>query len=496
MTEKEYDYFEEQDLKKEEAFFKHQFASFPCPTLPEALSAENIWEKICADEGDHQITVEPGSVEPLQEQERQTGAENADKRGELIEFPKKEQSKTKKVVSLPQRRRRLAMACTLVMVIGLSAAFWKLSDSAKSAPDLVANDSVKSEESQEEILFSEPMDAAPQMASAQEADAQEPVEDTLDQVMMEQETSDEDAEILMQSAPIPESEEQPQEEAATEEIALANEEVQTEGEPEAYSEEMNGMSAEKEMLRSSILESLNAEQAVQSSGNTVKSKSATPSSEEDTGEETEIAVEEMVEEFAEEEVEEVDLSEEPADEETESENAPKPKRIVNLPQKKKQVYQTKTLSVEYEPASGQVVLFNAGGKEQSTLQVQENAQISVSENMISAISPNVEADYVTLTIYSIKDAKNPKEIISTKNQGELFDSYQTGTDSYTVVTSVWFTAEQVDAGEFLPMVNDEELSPEQVNIIQGYGVAGKVNYLVTTTLSFDGVKTRADLYLK
>ena len=429
MTEKEYDYFEEQDLQKEEAFFKQQFALFPCPTLPEALSAENIWEKICADGGDHQITVEPGSVEPLQEQERQTGAENAavNKRGEPIEFPKKEQSKTKKVVSLPQRRRRLAMACTLVMVIGLSAAFWKLNDSTKSTPDLVAQNNAKSEESQEEILFSEPMDAAPQMASAQEADDQEPVEDTLDQVMMEQETSDEDAEILMQSAPVPETEEQPQEEAATEEIALANEEVQTEGEPEAYSEEMNGMSAEKEMLRSSILESLNAEQAVQSSGSTVKSKSATSSSEEDTGEEAEEAVEEMVEEFAEEEVEEVDSSATPADEETESENVPKQKQVIKLPQKKKQVYQTKMLSVEYEPASGQVILLNAGGKEQSTLQVEENAQISVSENMISAISQNEEADYVTLTIYSIKDAKNPKEIISTKNQGELFDSYQTGT---------------------------------------------------------------------
>ena len=50
---------EQQLLEKEQQFFKQQFSSLPSPKLPGSLSAQAMWEKICAGEGDHQVTVDP-----------------------------------------------------------------------------------------------------------------------------------------------------------------------------------------------------------------------------------------------------------------------------------------------------------------------------------------------------------------------------------------------------------------------------------------------------
>ena len=53
----------------------------------------------------------------------------------------------------------------------------------------------------------------------------------------------------------------------------------------------------------------------------------------------------------------------------------------------------------------------------------------------------------------------------------------------------------MEGGNFLPQVNGAELSPDQINIIEGYEQGNQVNYLITTTITPDSVKTRADLYL-
>ena len=58
-----------------------------------------------------------------------------------------------------------------------------------------------------------------------------------------------------------------------------------------------------------------------------------------------------------------------------------------------------------------------------------------------------------------------------------------------------YKRQQVEGGEFLPQVNGVELSPDQINIIEGYEQGDQVNYLITTTITPDSVKTRADLYL-
>ena len=44
-----------------------------------------------------------------------------------------------------------------------------------------------------------------------------------------------------------------------------------------------------------------------------------------------------------------------------------------------------------------------------------------------------------------------------------------------MVTSIWYTREQVEAGEFLPQVNGVEIQPEQVNVISGYENGEQVN---------------------
>ena len=80
MTEKKSDLWEESSLSKEEQmqlgneeeFFRKSFSSFSCPPLSESLSVENIWNKICSGEGDHQVTVEPSAVEEQLKQIEET----------------------------------------------------------------------------------------------------------------------------------------------------------------------------------------------------------------------------------------------------------------------------------------------------------------------------------------------------------------------------------------------------------------------------------------
>ena len=123
------------------------------------------------------------------------------------------------------------------------------------------------------------------------------------------------------------------------------------------------------------------------------------------------------------------------------------------------------------------------------------AQVFASDVTLAAIVPDEQAQTVTLTLYSVEDLQNPQAVSTVTHQGELFDAYQSVSDSYTLVTSVWFDREQVEGGNFLPQVNGAELSPDQINIIEGYEQGDQVNYLITTTITPDSVKTRADLYL-
>lgn len=133
LTEKE-----QAELREEQEYFRAQFAQVSCPPLPDSLRAENIWNKICAGEGDGEITVDPSEMEEK--------SVKSDKVGQVIAFPTatKEQSSEKKekvTVFSGKNRRRWAIACTLVLAVGLSATFAVMQQPMKTAESMVDSDS-------------------------------------------------------------------------------------------------------------------------------------------------------------------------------------------------------------------------------------------------------------------------------------------------------------------------------------------------------------------
>mgnify|MGYP000684721184 CR=1 FL=1 len=123
---------EQQQLEGEEQFFKQQFSSLPSPKLPGSLSAQAMWEKICAGEGDHQITVDPTQMEPQAPQKPE---------GKVLDFPGSHKTEEKPKRNLTVYRRRWAIACTLVLVVGLSAAYWKWQRPMEQMKDMVTAES-------------------------------------------------------------------------------------------------------------------------------------------------------------------------------------------------------------------------------------------------------------------------------------------------------------------------------------------------------------------
>lgn len=80
-----------------------------------------MWEKICSGAGDHQVTVDPASMQEETAQQLQQETEAAPQKGKVIPFPQRTGKKER-----ARRRRTLAVACTLVLVVGLSVAYWQL----------------------------------------------------------------------------------------------------------------------------------------------------------------------------------------------------------------------------------------------------------------------------------------------------------------------------------------------------------------------------------
>ncbi len=60
---------QQQELHEQEQYFRQAFCSVSCPPLPESLSADAMWEKICSGAGDHQVTVDPASMQEELRQE-------------------------------------------------------------------------------------------------------------------------------------------------------------------------------------------------------------------------------------------------------------------------------------------------------------------------------------------------------------------------------------------------------------------------------------------
>lgn len=423
---------EQQQLAGEEQFFKQQFSSLPSPKLPGSLSAQAMWEKICAGEGDHQITVDPAQMEPQAPQKPE---------GKVIDFPgSKTEEKPKRNLTL--YRRRWAIACTLVLVVGLSAAYWKWQGPMEQMKDMLTVEST-AEQPVEEV--------------AEEA-AEQTSEDT---APVEQQNSQ--PSLKMAAPPQQEPQEEPQVAAAMQEEPQA-EAVLPEEQPEETQEAQQPMQAQpssaREQLQQQILNSI--------------SMAA------DAGAESEMPTE----------------SEEPVAESAGEEAQPFSIKSVmeNAMDTQPQTLSLKNGSLTYQAATGEAVLSDKSGNRAAVLQLEEDAIVLASESCFAVLCPQ-QAQTVTMTVYDAQDLSNPKQVQQVTHQGELFDSYPSGAGSFTMVTSIWYTREQVEAGEFLPQVNGVEVQPEQVNVISGYENGEQVNYLLTTTVSKDAQKTRAELYL-
>lgn len=474
---------QQQELHEQEQYFRQAFCSVSCPPLPESLSADAMWERICSGAGDHQVTVDPAS---MQEELRQE-TEAAPQKGKVIPFPQRTGKKER-----ARRRRTLAVACTLVLVVGLSVAYWQLQGPLGQMQDLVSGNSQAS--------TAESAESAAAEATAADADTQ--TEESAEAV--------EEAAVPMMAAP-PEEEtasdetasggagQTEQRSAETQDAAIAPQSAQPQQEQATVQpkmqQEQNETDSQREELRQRILASIDAGQQEQSTeGNPDTGGSGQQQANQLTAQSAEATAEEPVEESVEAVVPEQEA--ETAGDTQEGGSVSILKNMMeNAKENQPQSFQLKNGSVNYDPASGEVTVMDLNQQQTATLSLPAGAQVFASDVTLAAIVPDEQAQTVTLTLYSVEDLQNPQAVSTVTHQGELFDAYQSVSDSYTLVTSVWFDREQVEGGEFLPQVNGAELSPDQINIIEGYEQGDQVNYLITTTITPDSVKTRADLYL-
>ena len=287
--------------------------------------------------------------------------------------------------------------------------------------------------------------------------------------------------------------------AETQDAAIAPQSAQPQQEQATVhpkmQQEQNETDSQREELRQRILASIDAGQQEQSTeGNPDTGGSGQQQANQLTAQSAEATAEEPVEESVEAVVPEQEA--ETAGDTQEGGSVSILKNMMeNAKENQPQSFQLKNGSVNYDPASGEVTVMDLNQQQTATLSLPAGAQVFASDVTLAAIVPDEQAQTVTLTLYSVEDLQNPQAVSTVTHQGELFDAYQSVSDSYTLVTSVWFDREQVEGGNFLPQVNGVELSPDQINIIEGYEQGDQVNYLITTTITPDSVKTRADLYL-
>ena len=450
---------QQQELHEQEQYFRQAFCSVSCPPLPESLSADAMWEKICS------------------------GAQ----KGKVIPFPQRTGKKAR-----ARRRRTLAVACTLVLVVGLSVAYWQLQGPLGQVQGIVSGNS---QASTAESAESSAAEATAADADTQTEESAEAVEEAAAPMMAappEEETaSDETA-----SGGAGQTE---QRSAETQDAAIAPQSAQPQQEQATVQpkmqQEQNETDSQREELRQRILASIDAGQQEQSTeGNPDTGGSGQQQANQLTAQSAEATAEEPVEESVEAVVPEQEA--ETAGDTQQSDSVSILKNMMeNAKENQPQSFQLKNGSVTYDPSSGEVEVMDLNQQPAATLTLPAGAQVFASDVTLAAIVPDEQAQTVTLTLYSVEDLQNPQAVSTVTHQGELFDAYQSVSDSYTLVTSVWFDREQVEGGNFLPQVNGAELSPDQINIIEGYEQGDQVNYLITTTITPDSVKTRADLYL-
>lgn len=485
---------EQHEFNCDEEFFRQQFSALSCPELPESLSAQNLWSRICAGEGDGQITVDPSTMgvqsAPLEEQETVLESDtdsSVDKPDNVIAFPQKDAGQEPpkgRNLSLAQRRRRWAVACTLVLAVGLSAVFWKYGKSSSGAGALVQNQSTADTAVEEFMVGS---------AAAEEETAEAAGEETVDEAAVQQEAGEEttaEGETADTTAAQPAEASAEESAVQTQEKEVATEEMQAR---EDIRQRMLDSLASDVESRSIVTESASENGTAESASVTSEEEQSNPTTGGSEGEEQKpepngILMSQPPQEEGEE------TTEQPVEETVQVEEAVVPQEQSTDAQV--QSYSIKGGSLTYDPSSGMVTVLNRSGEQTAAVSLSANAQLLCSDHSFAELVSDEGAATVTLTVYSLEDLSSPEQVSSICHEGTLFDIYQSGTDSYTLMTSVWFTREQIESGDFLPTVDGSEIDVKKINIIEGYGQQEQINYLLTSTLTTDSVKTRADLYLK
>ena len=212
-------------------------------------------------------------------------------------------------------------------------------------------------------------------------------------------------------------------------------------------QEQNETDSQREELRQRILASIDAGQQEQSTeGNPDTGGSSQQQANQLTAQSAEATAEEPVEESVEAVVPE--QAAETAGDTQEGGSVSILKNMMeNAKESQPQSFQLKNGSVTYDPASGEVEVMDLNQQPAATLSLPAGAQVFASDVTLAAIVPDEQAQTVTLTLYSVEDLQNPQAVSTVTHQGELFDAYQSVSDSYTLVTSVWFDREQVEGGE-------------------------------------------------
>ena len=346
---------QQQELHEQEQYFRQAFCSVSCPPLPESLSADAMWEKICSGAGDHQVTVDPAS---MQEELRQE-TEAAPQKGKVIPFPQRTGKKER-----ARRRRTLAVACTLVLVVGLSVAYWQLRGPLGQVQGIVSGNSQASTAESAESSAAE--------ATAADADTQ--TEESAEAV--------EEAAVPMMAAP-PEEEtasdetasggagQTEQRSAETQDAAIAPQSAQPQQEQATVhpkmQQEQNETDSQREELRQRILASIDAGQQEQSAeGNPDTGGSGQQQANQLTAQSAEATAEEPVEESVEAVVPEQEA--ETAGDTQEGGSVSILKNMMeNAKESQPQSFQLKNGSVTYDPSSGEVEVMDLNQQPAATL---------------------------------------------------------------------------------------------------------------------------------
>lgn len=441
LTEKE-----QAELREEQEYFRAQFAQVSCPPLPDSLRAENIWNKICAGEGDGEITVDPSEMEEK--------SVKSDKVGQVIAFPTatKEQSSEKKgkvTVFSGKNRRRWAIACTLVLAVGLSATFAVMQQPMKTAESMVDSASQNTEQD------------APQTRQMPQNEAQPTPEQAADDADTEENEAQVGAALQESAAAEPES--APEiEEAAVAEIESVEKDSDTPAQVSAAQQE-------QAILKSVPAQARSAEegQDKQSAEEALKQKILT-------------ALGKQPQQEAAQQVQAAAFSAQP--------------QAAMQDEAAQQVsYPLSSGSVSYSAQSGEAILYDRDGQQTSVISLPQSAQIIVNQDHIyAAVS---EQGSVRTEGYSVKDLANPEKTIEFSQQGQLLDWYASEETGCTVVTSFVVTEQQAEEGDFLPIVDGVVVPAQQIQITESQLPEETGKYVITTVLTDDSVSTSCELFL-